>query len=109
MEYFCPPTLNDSLDNRVVNSTLYLTPNESFNAVLENASNNVSSRRYEEESWDYTDFTKKVAVPMLCTFGIVGNMLNIIILSARIREGNLPELFETRFRFASFLKFHSLS
>ena len=107
MDFFCPPTINVSLDNHleVTNSSFYSTSNDSIKAVLENATNTVSGKNhveYEENSWDYTDFTRKVAVPMLCTFGIVGNVLNIIILSVRIREGNLPELFTTRFHFVSF-------
>ena len=98
MDFFCPPTINVSLDNHleVTNSSFYPASNESIKAALENATNTVSGKKhveYEEDSWDYTDFTRKVAVPMLCTFGIVGNVLNIIILSVRIREGNPPELF----------------
>ena len=37
--------------------------------------------------WDYGDFTRKFAVPSLCVFGTIGNGLNILILSKRIREG----------------------
>ena len=107
MGFFCPSTINASLDNhlKVTNYSIYSTLNDSMKAVLENATNRFSGKHhveYKEDSWDYTDFTRKVAVPMLCTFGIVGNVLNIVILSVRIREGNPPELFTTRFHFVSF-------
>ena len=54
--------------------------------------NNVTSTTtamtpYADVSWDYNDFTRKVAVPALCTFGVIGNILNIIILSTRVKEG----------------------
>lgn len=37
--------------------------------------------------WDYGTFTRRIAIPLLCIIGIIGNILNAIILTKKIKEG----------------------
>ncbi len=39
------------------------------------------------DQWEFLDYQKLVFVPILCGFGVIGNLLNTIILSKKIREG----------------------
>ena len=66
MDLFCPPPNSG-------NSSTNYQRHDNFNQSLIN--------------WDYGDFTRQITVPFLCAFGIIGNILNILILSKRIREG----------------------
>ena len=84
MELFCPSQegnkTNQILQGYNINSSI----NSSIGMNLKEDSlpgGNVP------DFWDYGDFTRKFAVPSLCAFGTVGNVLNILILSKRIREG----------------------
>ena len=80
MELLCPTSnISTSADINSDNVTYYLSHG--------NVTNNITKLTEIYTGWDYTDFTKKVAVPVLCLFGIIGNILNIVILSTRIREG----------------------
>ncbi len=38
-------------------------------------------------AWDFTDYSKNVLIPILCICGCVGNLLNLLILGMRIKEG----------------------
>ena len=84
MELFCPLREDNETGkilqghnlNNSVNSSIGMDSREDSLLGL-NAS----------DFWDYGDFTRKFAVPSLCIFGTIGNVLNILILSKRIREG----------------------
>ena len=39
------------------------------------------------EPWNFYDWNKHVIVPFLCVLGIIGNVLNLVILGKRTREG----------------------
>ena len=38
--------------------------------------------------WDFYDWNKHVIIPSLCVFGIIGNVLNLVILGKRTKEGH---------------------
>ena len=82
MELLCPVSDKNLTVSGFVNSTELTTNATSYQ-------NNITTAKtpYVDISWDYNDFTRKVAVPALCTFGVIGNILNIIILSTRVKEG----------------------
>ena len=92
MELFCPSTnllnstagtpdqVHDDFNNSFINSSIvFETAGDSAESI------NITNNRIS--NWDYGDFTRKLAVPFLCAFGITGNVLNILILSKKIREG----------------------
>ena len=84
MELFCPSQEGNKSDqmlqgynvNDSINSSIGMNLKEDF-LLDENV----------PDLWDFGDFTRKFAVPSLCAFGTIGNILNILILSKRIREG----------------------
>ena len=39
------------------------------------------------DPWNFYDWNKHVIVPSLCVFGIIGNVINLIILGKRTKEG----------------------
>ena len=39
------------------------------------------------DPWNFYDWNKHVIVPILCVLGIIGNVLNLVILGKRTREG----------------------
>ena len=39
------------------------------------------------DPWNFYDWNKQVIVPILCVLGIIGNVLNLVILGKRTREG----------------------
>ena len=39
------------------------------------------------DPWNFIDWNKHVIVPTLCVLGIIGNVLNLVILGKRTREG----------------------
>ena len=94
MEFLCPSedlnTVNEGLQgyNVTVNRTIEVTLDDStFRGV-----NTTSSEAPHDIHWNYGDFTRRFAVPSLCVFGMIGNVLNIMILSKRIREGKIIQL-----------------
>ena len=98
MDFLCPPVINTSLvggggNLELDNSSFPLLVNGSQRTgTVNDTSEGKVQHPEQEDNWDYTDYTRKIAVPLLCTFGILGNVLNTIILSARIREGKLAKL-----------------
>lgn len=89
MELLCPPSniniTEPKIDNYIdadINSG-----NVTFYLSYDNVTRNLTKETESDTGWEYRDYVIKVAVPVLCAFGIIGNVLNIIILSTRIREG----------------------
>ena len=39
------------------------------------------------DPWNFYDWNKQVIFPILCVLGIIGNVLNLVILGKRTREG----------------------
>ena len=58
-------------------------------ATTESAHPNQNIQNSVESTWDLTDYSKMVFIPFLCICGCVGNLLNLLILGMRIREGKL--------------------
>ena len=107
MEFLCPPSNVSSIIADIVNSTkiettssegLYQLSNEGNNDTILQAlnstayntrttSSNVTRLVGKHDDWNYGDFTRRIAIPSLCVFGIIGNILNVIILSKKIKEG----------------------
>ena len=84
MELFCPLAEVNKTDNILGGYNLNNSVNSSIGMDSKEDSLLGSNA---SDLWDYGDFTRKFAVPSLCVFGTIGNVLNILILSKRIREG----------------------
>ena len=85
MELLCPVSNTNLTVSELINGT-EIVPNTTI--YQSNMTTSTTARTpHGDTSWDYNDFTRKVAVPGLCTFGVIGNVLNIIILSTRVKEG----------------------
>ena len=112
MDFLCPPTTNHTTMHMAVTETIpiatnitsfdldllnvVVVANETFLQTSNNSgftapslisSSNISRHAKKLPEWNYGDFTRRIAIPSLCVFGIIGNILNVIILSKKIREG----------------------
>ena len=85
MELFCP-LLEANKTDRILQG--YKDGNNNVNSSIGMDSKEDSLLGLNaSDLWDYGDFTRQFAVPSLCVFGTIGNVLSILILSKRIREG----------------------
>ena len=84
MELFCP-LLEANKTDRILHG--YNVNNTNNSSIGMDSKEDSLPGLNASDLWDYGDFTRKFAVPSLCVFGTVGNVLNILILSKRIREG----------------------
>ncbi len=58
------------------------------NATLDPATATVDvAVEVPDSGWQFHDWSQNVFIPGLCCFGIIGNLLNLVILTKRIREG----------------------
>ena len=72
------------LFNYVNNGTFLQTLNHSEpNSDL----SNLTRQGKKPAEWDYGTFTRRIAIPLLCIIGIIGNILNAIILTKKFKEG----------------------
>ena len=65
------------------------TPEIEIQSITEGLSGakNVTLKQTHLDPWDFHDWNKNVFIPALCAFGLIGNVLNLVILGKRIREG----------------------
>ena len=50
---------------------------------------NVTEQGKKLLEWDYGRVTRRYVIPLLCVFGIIGNILNVVILTKKIKEGRV--------------------
>ena len=83
-----PAIPNDYVDN---GTFLQILKNSEPNTDLSSTSN-VTRQREKLPEWNYGTFTRRIAIPLLCVFGIIGNILNGIILTRKIKEGKTSKV-----------------
>ena len=87
-----PNNISNELFNYVDNRTfLQILNNSEPNTDLSSTSN-VTRQGEKLPEWDYGTFTRRIAIPLLCVFGIIGNILNGIILTRKIKEGKTSKV-----------------
>ena len=111
MELICPQegltfvnnTLIETMQaipNNSLNELVNYVDNETFLQILNNnesntdlsSTSNVTRQSEKLLEWDYGTFTRRIAIPLLCVFGIIGNILNGIILTKKIKEGKTSKV-----------------
>ena len=80
-----PPEIWNSTVPPLVFSNLSLDSSEIEGGS--NLSTDVPMSHDTYDQWEFVDYQKLVFVPALCVCGVIGNLLNIIILTKKIREG----------------------
>ena len=87
-----PNNSSNELFNDVDNGTfLQILSNSELNTDQPSTSN-VTRKSEKLRAWDYGTFTRRIAIPLLCVFGIIGNILNGIILTKKIKEGKTSKV-----------------
>ena len=85
---------NDSYEifNDVGNGTFLQILNHSELNTNLSSTFKAAGQEKNPPEWDYGYFTRRIAIPLLCVFGIIGNILNVIILTKKIKEGKTSNL-----------------